>query len=173
MGELLTGKVTLVTGAASGIGRAAAIAFAREGAKVLVADMTEDGGRETVKLVRDAGGEAEFFKCDVARAADAEALVAAAVKTFGRLDGAFNNAGVAGKIARTADDTEENFDRIMAVNLRGVWLCMKYEIDRTVGHASNPGDVKPRLDQISDHSEYQRGRDAEHEHPITGFQRSQ
>src|ERR1700686_4695360 len=104
MGELLTGKVTLVTGAASGIGRAASIAFAREGAKVLVADMTEDGGRETVKLVQDAGGEAE-------------ALIAAAVKTFGRLDGAFNNAGVAGKIARTADDTEENFDRIMAVNL--------------------------------------------------------
>jgi NAD(P)-dependent dehydrogenase (short-subunit alcohol dehydrogenase family) len=136
MSGLLNGKVTLVTGAASGIGRAAAIAFAREGAKVLVADMTEDAGRETVKLVHDAGGVAAFVKCDVARAADAEALVAAAVKTFGRLDGAFNNAGVAGKIARTADDTEENFDRIMAVNLRGVWLCMKYEIQQMVkqGH---------------------------------------
>jgi NAD(P)-dependent dehydrogenase (short-subunit alcohol dehydrogenase family) len=136
MAELLTGKVTLVTGAASGIGRAASIAFAREGAKVLVADMTEDGGRETVELVQKAGGEAAFFKCDVARAADVEALIAAAVKTFGRLDGAFNNAGVAGKIARTADDTEENFDRIMAVNLRGVWLCMKYEILQMVkqGH---------------------------------------
>ncbi len=136
MSGLLNGKVTLVTGAASGIGRAAALAFAREGAKVLVADMTEDAGRETVKMVHDAGGEAAFVKCDVARAADAEALVAAAVKTFGRLDGAFNNAGVAGKIARTADDTEENFDRIMAVNLRGVWLCMKYEIQQMVsqGH---------------------------------------
>jgi NAD(P)-dependent dehydrogenase (short-subunit alcohol dehydrogenase family) len=132
MSGLLNGKVTLVTGAASGIGRAAAIAFAREGAKVLVADVTEDAGRETVKLVHDAGGEAAFCKCDVARAAQAEALVAAAVKTFGRLDGAFNNAGVAGKIARTADDTEENFDRIMAVNLRGVWLCMKYEIQQMV-----------------------------------------
>ena len=136
MAGLLNGKVTLVTGGASGIGRAAAIAFAREGAKVLVADMAEDGGRETVKLIHDAGGEAAFVKCDVARASDAEALVATAVKTFGRLDGAFNNAGVAGKIARTADDTEENFDRIMAVNLRGVWLCMKYEIQQMVkqGH---------------------------------------
>ena len=132
MSGLLNGKVTLVTGAASGIGRAAAIAFAREGAKVLVADMTEEAGRETVKMIKDAGGEAAFCKCDVARAAEAEALVAAAVKTFGRLDGAFNNAGVAGKIARTADDTEENFDRIMAVNLRGVWLCMKYEIQQMV-----------------------------------------
>jgi NAD(P)-dependent dehydrogenase (short-subunit alcohol dehydrogenase family) len=136
MSGLLNGKVTLVTGAASGIGRAAAIAFAREGAKVLVADVTEEAGRETVKLIKDTGGEAAFFKCEVARAAEAEALVAAAVKTFGRLDGAFNNAGVAGKIARTADDTEENFDRIMAVNLRGVWLCMKYEILQMVkqGH---------------------------------------
>jgi NAD(P)-dependent dehydrogenase (short-subunit alcohol dehydrogenase family) len=132
MSGLLNGKVTLVTGAASGIGRAAAIAFAREGAKVLVADMTEDAGRETVKLIQEAGGEASFCKCDVARATEAEALVATAVKTFGRLDGAFNNAGVAGKIARTADDTEENFDRIMAVNLRGVWLCMKYEIQQMV-----------------------------------------
>ncbi|MBE3603829.1 SDR family oxidoreductase [bacterium] len=128
MAGLLNGKVTLVTGGGSGIGRAAALAFAREGAKVLVADVAEEGGRETVKLVRDAGGVAEFARCDVSKASEAEALVAAAVKAFGRLDGAYNNAGVAGKIARTADDTEDNFDRIMAVNLRGVWLCMKYEI---------------------------------------------
>ncbi len=132
MAGLLNGKATLVTGGGSGIGRAAALAFAREGAKVLVADVVEEGGRETVKLVREAGGVAEFTRCDVARAADAEALVAAAVKAFGRLDGAYNNAGVAGKIARTADDTEDNFDRIMAVNLRGVWLCMKYEIIQMV-----------------------------------------
>lgn len=128
MAGLLNGKVTLVTGGGSGIGRAAALAFAREGAKVLVADVVEEGGRETAKLVRDAGGVAEFARCDVSQASEAEALVAAAVKAFGRLDGAYNNAGVAGKIARTADDTEDNFDRIMAVNLRGVWLCMKYEI---------------------------------------------
>jgi NAD(P)-dependent dehydrogenase (short-subunit alcohol dehydrogenase family) len=132
MAGLLKGKVTVVTGAASGIGRAAALAFAREGAKVLVADMTEDAGRETVSMIKDAGGEAAFTRCDVAKSAEAEALVAAAVKAFGRLDGAYNNAGVAGKIARTADDTEENFDHIMAVNLRGVWLCMKYEIIQMV-----------------------------------------
>jgi NAD(P)-dependent dehydrogenase (short-subunit alcohol dehydrogenase family) len=132
MAGLLQGKAALVTGASSGIGRAAALAMAREGARVLVADMAEDGGGETVKMIKDAGGEAIFFRCDVSRAAEAEALTAAAVKNFGRLDCAFNNAGVAGKIARTADDTEENFDRIMAVNLRGVWLCMKYEIRQMV-----------------------------------------
>jgi NAD(P)-dependent dehydrogenase (short-subunit alcohol dehydrogenase family) len=128
MAGLLEGKIALVTGASSGIGRAAAIAFARNGAKVLAADMTEEAGNETVKLIKAAGGEAIFTKCDVARADNAEALIALAVKTWGRLDCAYNNAGIAGKIARTADDTEENFDRIMAVNLRGVWLCMKYEI---------------------------------------------
>src|ERR1700689_1457830 len=117
MAELLTGKVVLVTGAASGIGHAASIAFAREGAKVLVPDMTVQGGHETVELVRKPVGEAEFFKWDVARAVEAEALVAAAVKSFGRLDGAFNNAGVAGAIARTADDTEGNFGRIMGGDL--------------------------------------------------------
>jgi NAD(P)-dependent dehydrogenase (short-subunit alcohol dehydrogenase family) len=120
----------LITGASSGIGRAAAIAVAREGARVVVADTAEAQGIETVNLIKASGGEAAFTKCDVARAADAEALVTAAVKTFGRLDCAYNNAGIAGKIARTADDTEENFDRIIAVNLRGVWLCMKYEIQQ-------------------------------------------
>lgn len=128
MPGLLQGKTALVTGASSGIGRAAALVFAREGAKVLVADVTEEQGNETVKLVRAAGGEALFARCDVARATEVEALVATAVKQFGRLDCAYNNAGISGKIARTADETEEGFDRIMAINLRGVWLCMKYEI---------------------------------------------
>ena len=122
MAGLLHGKIALITGASAGIGRAAALTMAREGAKVLVADMVEDKGNETVKLIKDAGGEAAFTKCDVSRASEAEALVAAAVTTFGRLDCAFNNAGIGGQIARTADYIEEEFDRIIAVNLRGVWL---------------------------------------------------
>jgi NAD(P)-dependent dehydrogenase (short-subunit alcohol dehydrogenase family) len=128
MPGLLQGKTALVTGASSGIGRASALIFAREGAKVLVADVTEDQGNETVKQIKAAGGEATFTRCDVSRATEVEALVASAVKRFGRLDCAYNNAGISGKIARTADETEDGFDRIMAINLRGVWLCLKYEI---------------------------------------------
>jgi NAD(P)-dependent dehydrogenase (short-subunit alcohol dehydrogenase family) len=127
MAGLLHGKVALITGAASGIGRATAIAAAREGAKVLVVDAVPTG-EDTVKLIKEAGGEAAFHKCDVTRAAEVEATVAAAVKLFGRLDCAHNNAGIIGKSLHTAEDTEENFDRIIAVDLKGVWLCMKYEI---------------------------------------------
>jgi NAD(P)-dependent dehydrogenase (short-subunit alcohol dehydrogenase family) len=127
MAGLLHGKVALITGAASGIGRATAIAAAREGAKVLVVDAVPTG-EDTVKLIKQAGGEAAFHKCDVTRAAEVEATVAAAVKLFGRLDCAHNNAGIIGKSLHTAEDTEENFDRIIAVDLKGVWLCMKYEI---------------------------------------------
>ena len=127
MAGLLHGKVALITGAANGIGRATAIAAAREGAKVLVVDAVP-AGEDTVKLIKEAGGEAAFHKCDVTRAAEVEATVAAAVKLFGRLDCAHNNAGIIGKSLHTAEDTEENFDRIIAVDLKGVWLCMKYEI---------------------------------------------
>jgi len=127
MAGLLHGKVALITGAASGIGRATALTAAREGAKVLVVDAVP-AGEDTVKLIKQAGGEAAFHKCDVTRAAEVEATVAAAVKVFGRLDCAHNNAGIIGKSLHTADDTEENFDRIIAVDLKGVWLCMKYEI---------------------------------------------
>ncbi len=128
MPALLQNKVTLVTGAGGGIGRATAIVLAREGAKVLVSDISTRRGEETVKLIEQAGGEAEFGKADVSRAADVEALIAMAVRLWGRLDGAFNNAGISGLIAMTADDTEENWDKTLAVDLKGVWLCMKYEI---------------------------------------------
>ena len=128
MAGAFQGKVALVTGGGSGIGRATSLAFAGRGAKVVVADIASAGGEETVRLVKAAGGEAAFVKADVARAAEAHALIAAAVKTYGQLDYAHNNAGLEGLSAPTADCTEENWDRVLAVNLKGVWLCMKYEI---------------------------------------------
>lgn len=122
------GKVALVTGAASGIGRATALAFARAGARVVVADVEEVGGRETVGLVDAAGGDAVFVRADVAREDEVAALVASAVAHFGRLDYAHNNAGIEGEIGRVADCTRDEWDRVLAVNLTGVWLCLKYEI---------------------------------------------
>jgi NAD(P)-dependent dehydrogenase (short-subunit alcohol dehydrogenase family) len=128
MAALLNGKVTLVTGAGGGIGRATCLVLAGEGAKVLVSDISTRRGAETVALVRNTGGEAEFYKADVSREADCEALVAAAVTKWGRLDGAHNNAGISGQLVSVAEDTEDNWNRTLAVDLKGVWLCMKYEI---------------------------------------------
>jgi len=122
------GKVALVTGAASGIGRASALAFARIGAKVVVADIETAGGGETVAQIKSAGGEAAFIRADVSQAKEVEALVRQTVALYGRLDCAHNNAGVEGVRARTASTTEEDWDRTVAINLKGVWLCMKYEI---------------------------------------------
>jgi NAD(P)-dependent dehydrogenase (short-subunit alcohol dehydrogenase family) len=122
------GKVALVTGGSSGIGRAAASAFAGEGANVVVADVLVEGGEETVRMIKEAGGEAIFVKTDVSKATEVEALIKKAVETYGRLDCAINNAGVEGTMAPTADCTEENWDCTININLKGVWLCMKYEI---------------------------------------------
>jgi NAD(P)-dependent dehydrogenase (short-subunit alcohol dehydrogenase family) len=122
------GKVALVTGGASGIGRATALAFAREGAKVVVSDVVVAGGEETVALIKAAGGEAQFMKADVAKPAEVDALIAQVVAAYGRLDCAFNNAGIEGSMTSTLDCSEENFDRTIAINLKGVWLCMKAEI---------------------------------------------
>jgi len=118
----------LVTGGASGIGRATALAFAREGAKVVVADVAIAGGEETVRMVRAAGGTAIFVQADVARGNEVERMVKRGMETYGRLDCAFNNAGIQGDLAQTAACSEENWQRIIAINLTGVWLCMKYEI---------------------------------------------
>jgi NAD(P)-dependent dehydrogenase (short-subunit alcohol dehydrogenase family) len=122
------GKVAFVTGAANGIGRAAALAFARERANVVVADISEQGNQETARMIEELGGRALPVRCDVTRAEDVKAALDKAVEAFGRLDFAFNNAGSEQAIAATADLTEEEWDRIVRVNLRSVFLCMKYEI---------------------------------------------
>jgi NAD(P)-dependent dehydrogenase (short-subunit alcohol dehydrogenase family) len=124
----LQNKVGLVTGAGSGIGRASALAFAGEGAKVVVADTIAANGEETVMLIRGAGGEASFVKTDVSKASEVQAMVTKAVEIYGRLDCAYNNAGVVVTPRLTPDTTEEDWDRVISVNLKGVWLCMKYEI---------------------------------------------
>ena len=126
-GQLDT-RVALVTGGGSGIGRASAVVFAREGARVVVTDVDEDGGQETVRLIEAAGGTARFVRADVSQAAEVAALVEQTVSTYGRLDCALNNAGIQGDIKQTAECSQENWDRIIATNLTGVWLCMKHEI---------------------------------------------
>ena len=122
------GKVALVTGGASGIGKAAALAFAREGARVLAADVNVEGGEETVRDIKDLGADAAFVRVDVSVDADVQEMVAEAVGRFGRLDVAVNNAGIEGALAPTAEYPEEMWDRVLAVNLTGVWRCMRREI---------------------------------------------
>src|SRR5213596_56066 len=122
------GKVAFVTGAGSGIGRATALAFARAGANVVVADIGEQGNQETARLIEQQGGHALAVRCDVSRAEDVKAALDKAVEVFGRLDFAFNNAGVEQPITAAAEVTEEEWNRIIRINLSGVFLCMKYEI---------------------------------------------
>jgi NAD(P)-dependent dehydrogenase (short-subunit alcohol dehydrogenase family) len=128
MAGLVYDKIALVTGGGSGIGRATALTFAREGAKVVVADIVVTGGEETVQLIHAAGGEAIFVKADMANASDIEAMVQKVIATYGRLDCAHNNAGIEGATGRTADYSEAEWDRVIRINLTAVWLCMKYEI---------------------------------------------
>jgi NAD(P)-dependent dehydrogenase (short-subunit alcohol dehydrogenase family) len=128
MAGILEGKVALITGAGSGIGRATSIIFAREGARLILADVVADAGQETLQAVKEAGAEAVFLQTDVAQASAVEALIAKAVATYGRLDCAFNNAGIEGAGALTHKCTMENWNRVIAINLTGVWMCMKAEI---------------------------------------------
>jgi len=138
----LDGKVALVTGGASGIGRATALTFAREGAKLVVADMNEEGGQQTVHMITENGGEGTFIQVDVTSASAVEALISKTVETYGRLDCAYNNAGISGRgiagthRALTADYPEERWQQVIAINLTSVWLCMKYEIPQRIGNSN-------------------------------------
>ncbi|MFC2018232.1 glucose 1-dehydrogenase [Chloroflexota bacterium] len=126
-------KTALVTGAGSGIGRATALAFAREGAKVVVTCRGKAAGEETVRLIRESGDEATYVQCDVSQAADVKALIDTTVSTYGGLDVALNNAGVINERVKTADLRESEWDRVINTNLKGTWLCMKYEIPKMMG----------------------------------------
>ena len=132
----LAGKVALVTGAGSGIGRASALAFAHAGATVVVSDVDDAGGQETVRLLTSAGHAASFIRADVSQAEDVAALVSATVEECGRLDCAHNNAGIEGEWALLASYPDEAFDRVIAVNLKGVWLCLKHEIEQMLAQGS-------------------------------------
>lgn len=123
-----TGQVALVTGAAAGIGRATALAFAAKGLTVVVSDVDENGGAQTVALIQGAGGVAHFVGCDVTRDAEVAALIARVLELYGRLDYAFNNAGIEIEKGRLAEGDEAEFDAIMGVNVKGVWLCMKHQL---------------------------------------------
>ncbi len=128
MSAIFSGKVALVTGAANGIGRATALAFAQNGLKVVVSDIDATGGKNTVDAITAAGGEAVFFQCDVTHDDQVRALVNGTIARYERLDYAFNNAGIEIEQSRVADGKESDFDAIMNVNVKGVWLCMKYQI---------------------------------------------
>jgi NAD(P)-dependent dehydrogenase (short-subunit alcohol dehydrogenase family) len=128
----LEGKVGLVTGGTSGIGRETAILFAKAGAKVVVAGRREQEGNETIELLRSAGGDGLFVKTDVSKASDVAALIRKAVEKFGRLDIAFNNAGIEGVWVPIVKQSEEDWDLTININLKGVWLCLKYEIQQMI-----------------------------------------
>ena len=123
-----TDKVVLITGAGNGIGRATAIAFGQQGASVVVADMSRSAGEETTALITQAGGIATFILCDVTKDQDVQSMVDGTIETYGKLDIAFNNAGIEIEHSKLADGDEATYDKVMDVNVKGVWRCMKYQI---------------------------------------------
>ena len=141
----MTAKVVVITGGASGIGRAAALAFARHGTKVIIGDIDLNGAKDTVASIKDKGGEADCLRVDVTKSTDVQAMVTKAVAQYGGLDFAFNNARLAGPVAGVVDTSEEDWAHVVATNLTGMWLCMKYEIPemlkRGKGAIVNNGSV--------------------------------
>ncbi|VAW40519.1 hypothetical protein MNBD_CHLOROFLEXI01-3272 [hydrothermal vent metagenome] len=136
MQEQLAGKMALITGGGSGIGRETAVLFAKHGAKIAVVDLNSVGGQETVQMIADQGGDAFFIQADVSKTADVEQMMGEVVARYGRLDIAFNNAGIEGAPVRSAEVSEADFDQIMAVNVKGVWLCMKVELQQMLMQGS-------------------------------------
>jgi NAD(P)-dependent dehydrogenase (short-subunit alcohol dehydrogenase family) len=129
---LVSGKIALVTGSGAGIGRAAALKFAEEGAVVVVSDIDDESGCETVALVKQKGGDSIFVRADVAKAVEVEALIARVADMYGRLDCACNNAGIEGKVVPITEQHEDDFERVMSVNAKGTFLCLKYEIAQMI-----------------------------------------
>ncbi len=136
MEQDLAGKVAIITGGASGIGKATALLFAAHGAKVVVSDIHEQAGDEVIQQIKQTGGEAVFIKADVSKAEDCEQLVSKAIETFGRVDIAFNNAGIGGEANPIADMSIEGWNKIIAVNLSSVFYCMKYQLQQMVKQGS-------------------------------------
>ena len=134
MSKSFEGKVVLITGGASGIGRVAGLAFAAEGAKIVISDVATEGGQETVRMIAAAGGHTTFVKTNVTSVSDVKALLAEVQRAYGKLDFALNNAGIDGARARTADYPEDIWTQVLEVNLTGVFLCMKYEIPLMLAH---------------------------------------
>jgi NAD(P)-dependent dehydrogenase (short-subunit alcohol dehydrogenase family) len=128
MEKIFKDQVALITGASFGIGQATAVAFAKRGAKVVVVDWVEDEQHETMRLIESMGAEAIFIKADVSKEPEVKAMIEKTITKFGRLDFAFNNAGIEGTTASVQACTEENWDTTLAINLKGIWLCMKYQI---------------------------------------------
>ena len=128
--QRLSDKVALITGAAGGIGRVSALACAKEGANVVIADVNIEGGEKTAAMIRSTGGKATFMETDVSNPSDVERLIKKTIEIYGRLDCAHNNAGIEGAEQLTADYSETEWDRVLCINIKGVWLCMKHEINQ-------------------------------------------